>query len=75
LKISCKDCDEIQKLNREGKEIYLISLGDASILIGACDKHAHKIKQALKIYEAIVKQLVHPDDFKLPRQKSVFIEG
>ncbi len=72
--MSCTDCDNIQELNRKGQNTLYQAIGEASVIIGACDKHAHSVLQALKVRDSLKKHLVLEDDHKLPRVKSIFLE-
>lgn len=45
--MSCKECDRIQELNKEGKSCAYLRIDGASILIGACDKHFNRLREQL----------------------------
>jgi len=47
--MSCKDCDKIQEENLKGKNIGYIRVGNADVLVGACDKHFNELQRQIGI--------------------------
>jgi hypothetical protein len=47
--MSCNDCEDVQKLNKEGKCLAFLRIGNANVLIGACDKHFNELRRQLGI--------------------------
>jgi hypothetical protein len=47
IEVSCEECEKIQELNRIGKELAFFRVGNGNVLVGACDKHFHMIRNAV----------------------------
>ena len=63
--MSCGKCEEIQKLNKEGKQLVYLRVEESSVLISACDYHFNVIRSALtgKNYdESPVYRIVRDDE-------------
>lgn len=42
--MSCEECEEIQKNNKQNKDMAYLRIGNSNVLIGACDKHFNELR-------------------------------
>jgi len=47
--MSCKECDEIQELNKKDEKLAYLRVGTGDVLIGACDKHFNELRKKMNI--------------------------
>jgi hypothetical protein len=45
--MSCKACGKIQQANKRDDKRAYIRIGNAIVLIGACDKHFNQLRQMI----------------------------
>ena len=51
--MSCKACEEIQELNKRGDKCAYLRVGNANVLIGACDKHFNMLREQIGLHPQI----------------------
>lgn len=52
--MSCEDCEKRQKENVKGKNLAYLRVGNANVLIGACDKHFNELRQQMGLDNGVV---------------------